>query len=611
MDSKQVRVTFQPSGRSVHVLTETSILEAAARAGLTIESPCGGKGTCGKCRVQITTGACDPTPGDVANLSEQDIADGWRFACQNNICDDSVIFVPESSLMADGHRILAQTADADDAEVLPGVRKIYAEMAEPTMDDNHADLMRLEAHTGPAKIDLPLLHDLPRRMREWNYAGTAVLTDHHLIDFQQGDTSGACYGAAFDIGTTTIAGSLMDLATGTELALESEINPQVRFGDDVLSRINHASTSEALAELRDVLIDQLNTMLDALCAEANVARDDIYELSFAGNTTMEHLLCGIDVTPLGQVPFVPAHARALLVPASELGLNVHPRAAAYVFPIIGGFVGGDTVACMVAADFDTDEGPTLLVDIGTNGEIVLKHGDKIFASSTAAGPAFEGARIRYGMRATTGAIDKIVFDDDVAYTVIGDVEPVGLCGSSLVDLISQLLGVGLIEYTGVLKSPDDLPDGLAPSLGARIRIGEKNQPEFLLATGAEGDIVLTQQDIREVQLASGAIRAGITILLSSAGVAVEDLKRVQLAGGFASFIRRSHAQRMGLLPGGLDHETIRYIGNASLTGARWALLSTAVRLRAETLARQAAHVELSQDMNFQMAFADAMLFPES
>jgi len=611
MESEQVRVTFQPSGRTVQVLTETSILEAAARAGLTIESPCGGKGTCGKCRVQITVGACDPTPGDVANLSEQEIAEGWRFACQNHICDDSVIVVPESSLMADGHRILAQTADSTDAHVLPGVRKIFAQMETPTLDDNHADLLRLEEHTGPTKIDLPLLHDLPRRMREWNYSGTAVLTDHHLIDFQEGDTTGQCYGAAFDIGTTTIAGSLMDLTTGDELALESDINPQVRFGDDVLSRINHAATPETREELRSVLLKQLNTMLDALCTQTNVAREDIYEISFAGNTTMEHLLCGIDVVPLGQIPFVPAHARALMVPASELGLNIHPHAPAYVFPIIGGFVGGDTVACMVAADFDHDDGPTLLVDIGTNGEIVLKDGDKIFASSTAAGPAFEGARIRYGMRATTGAIDKIVITDDVAYTVIGDVDPVGLCGSSLVDLISQLLEVGLIEYTGVLKGPDDLPDGLPAALAARVRIGEKDQPEFLLATGAEGDVVLTQQDVREVQLASGAIRAGISILLKNADLQATDLKRVQLAGGFASFIRRSHAQRMGLLPGELDHETIQYIGNASLTGARWALLSTDVRKRAETLARQAEHVELSQDMDFQMAFADAMLFPES
>ncbi|MCK4602447.1 MAG: DUF4445 domain-containing protein, partial [Phycisphaerae bacterium] len=383
-------------------------------------------------------------------------------------------------------------------------------------------------------------------------------------------------------------------------------------GDDVLSRINHSSLSPAnLAQLRQAIIETASGLLDSMCLEAQIARQDVYELSFAGNTTMEHLLCGINVEPLGHVPFVPAYARALTLPTGQLGIIAHPQASTYVFPIIGGFVGGDTVACMLATRLAEQDGPTLLVDIGTNGEIVLAHNGKLLAASTAAGPAFEGARISCGMRATTGAIDKIVIGDDLQYNVIGNIEPVGMCGSSLVDLCSQLLTAGVIASTGRLLPPDELPDGLGKAMADRVSIGANDQPQFLVADEGPQPVVLIQKDVRELQLASGAIRAGIGILLKRAGLAPSDLKRVLLAGGFASFIRRSHAQRIGLLPGEIDHEVIQYVGNASLSGARWALLSTNARLRAEDYARSTEHIELSQDLDFQTAFADAMYFPES
>jgi uncharacterized 2Fe-2S/4Fe-4S cluster protein (DUF4445 family) len=605
-----IAVTFQPAGKTIHVLSCTTILEAAARVGLTIQTPCGGRGTCGKCRVQITAGAGEPTGADASAFTADELAEGWRLACANIVCADATIHVPENSLLADQHRILTDTAEGTSDSIEPAVMKVYVELTEPTLEDNHADLQRLQEQLGPMRVDLKLLHRLSQRLREGGYAGTAVVADNHLIDFQPGDTTGACYGVAFDIGTTTVVGSLLDLNTGRELAIESAMNPQVRYGDDVLSRILHAGSPESLAQLNKVILEEINAMIVRLADSADIATDNIYQLAFAGNTTMEHLLCGIDVQPLGQVPFVPAHARALVLEASELGLAGHRRAQVYIFPIIGGFVGGDTVGCMVASHMEADDGPTLMVDIGTNGEIVLKYNSHLLAASTAAGPAFEGARIQHGMRATTGAIDKIVIGEDVEYSVIGDVTPVGLCGSSLVDLISQLLSAGLIASTGRLLPADELPDGVPAALAERIRTNDEGKVEFVIARGTEDDIVLTEKDVREVQLASGSIRAGIGILLKRAGLEPGDLKRVLLAGGFASFIRRSHAQRMGLIPAEIDHEVIRYIGNASLTGARWALLSTVVRKRAEALAREAEHVELSQDLDFQMAFAEAMMFPE-
>jgi len=612
MTRQQVQITFQPTGRTIHILPGTTILEAAARAGLTIETPCGGRGTCGKCRVQITRGECPPTAGDQEIFSAAELADGWRLACQTTICDQAIVHVPQASLFASGHQILTVTAGETADEIVPAVRKVYVELDEPTLDDNHADLLRLEKKIGPVKVSLDLMRRLSQRMQEWRYKGTAVITDHHLIDFQPGDTTAACYGAAFDVGTTTIVGSLLDLHTGEEVALASAMNPQVIFGDDVLSRINYSSARPGnLDQLREVIVNRINGMIESMCAEASTTRQDVYELAFAGNTTMEHLLCGINVEPLGHVPFVPAYARALSLPAEQLGIVAHPEAAAYVLPIIGGFVGGDTVGCMLASRLTELDGATMLVDIGTNGEIVLSCNGKLLAASTAAGPAFEGARISCGMRATAGAIDKIVIDDDLQYNVIGNIEPVGMCGSSLVDLCSQLLTAGVITSTGRLLPPDELPDGLPKAIAGRVSIGANDQPQFLVADEGTQPVVLTQKDVRELQLASGAIRAGIGILLKRAGLAPSDLKRVLLAGGFASFIRRSHAQRIGLLPGEIDHEVIQYVGNASLSGARWALLSTNARLRAEEYARSTEHIELSQDLDFQTAFADAMYFPEN
>jgi uncharacterized 2Fe-2S/4Fe-4S cluster protein (DUF4445 family) len=494
------------------------------------------------------------------------------------------------------------------------VRKRHVELPEPTLSDDAADLLRLERQIGPFEADLDALRNLATLLRGESFRGTAVLSDHRLIDFERGDTTRQCYGVAFDIGTTTVAGTLVDLNTGEEKAVGACMNPQVRFGDDVLSRIRHASENdEGREELRDSVLSAVGQLVEELCGQAKIVRRNVYEATFAGNTTMQHLLCGLDVEPLGVVPFAPTCARGVAARASQLGLRIHPRAMAYVFPVIGGFVGGDTVAGLLATRLAGGETPSLMVDIGTNGEIVLAHDGKVWAASTAAGPAFEGARIACGMRASRGAIEKIVLDDDLRVSVIGNAPPVGLCGSALVDAVGQLLARGAISPEGRLLQNDELPDSLPEAIRRRITPGENGQGEVLLADGTSaggGRVVLTQRDIRELQLASGAIRAGITLLLRQAGLEPADLQRVCIAGGFGSFIRRNHAQRIGLIPPGIDHTRIHYVGNVSLKGARWALLSTHARARAEQIARESTHVELSQDFDFQAEFAEAMIFPE-
>ena len=611
--SAQLRVTFEPHGRAVFVLAGTRLLEAAGRAGMTIETPCGGAGTCGKCRVRITAGLCDPSPQDVEFFTPEELADGWRLACQTSIYDDTIVSIPASSRFADRHQILteAQAQAADD--VLPTVRKQYVELTPARLDDDAPDMIRLQEAIGPVQADLETMQRLSSMLRQCNWSGTAVLSDHRLMDFEQGDTTGQCYGAAFDIGTTTLVGSLLDLNTGDEVAIASAINPQTSLGDDVLSRILYHQTSpEGAAELRNTIIGAVDKLISQLCNHASILREQVYELVFTGNSTMEHMLCGLDVSQLGQVPFIPTHGQRIIIPASQLGLSVHRQAGAYVFPLIGGFVGGDTVGCIVAAKLPETSEPTLMVDIGTNGEIVLAHDGKLWSASTAAGPAFEGARISCGMRATQGAIEKVVINSDVAVNVIGNTDPVGLCGSGLIDLAADLLTAGIISPMGNLLTGDDLPADLPEALRNRIRIGPDDQPEFLIADAPNaGAITLTQRDIRELQLGTGAIRAGVNILLKRASLTASDLDAVLIAGGFGSFIRRSKAQRIGLLPTDIPHNRIKYIGNAALNGARWALLSTRVRDEAESAARAAHHVELSQDMDFQTEFALAMIFPDN
>ncbi len=613
MSDKQLRVTFEPNGRTVYVLPGTKALEAAARAGLTIDTPCGGVGICGKCRIQVTKGESEPTSAELEHFDKKEISSGWRLACQTQIHKHSVIHVPDSSLFANQHQILVE-AQKEKAEVLPAVRKVYVELAQPSLDDCDPDLKRLENQIGNLKTDLNQLRELPQSLRKNNFKGTAVLTDHHLIDFEPSDTTSHCYGAAFDIGTTTVIGSLLDLTTGEEIALSSRMNPQVSFGDDVLSRIKHASSCPNCPdELSQVITTAVSEMIDEMAQTAGIEKRFIYELAFSGNTTMQHLLCGLDTDQLGQVPFVPTHARGLKLDVGNLKIPIHPRASVYIFPVIGGFVGGDTVACMLTANMDTEDSAVLMVDIGTNGEIVLVKQGEILAASTAAGPAFEGARISCGMRATTGAIEKVIFDGDIAFSTIGNVAPVGICGSALIDLAAELLRLGVISPLGRLLPPDELPPDLPDKIKNRVVLDGDGQCEFVLSEKDKKSsslrITVTEKDIRELQLATGAIRAGIAILLKKANLSIIHLKKVLIAGGFGSFIRRSNAQRIGLLPSEIDQKLIKYIGNASLTGSRWALLSTAARKRAEQLASKSQHIELSQDPQFQMEFAEAMIFP--
>ncbi len=594
MQHEEIKVTFQPSGRTVYVLPGTPLLEAAGRAGIILQTPCGGQGTCGKCKVQIQ--------------SESEPA----LACQRHVESAMVVDIPVESRFEMQQQILV-TDSGETGDVNPVVRKISFRLDPPTQEDARSDMARIHDAVGDdLSVSMELMRIVPAFLRHNNWQGTAVLAEDHLVGLEPGDTTNDTYGVAFDLGTTTVVGTLFDLKTGDERAVASRMNGQIAHGDDVISRIQKIrETPGALTQLQEAILGTLNDILDALIQQSGIKSNRIYELVVAGNSTMQQILAGFDPSALGEVPFVQVFDKAIKLPAGRLGLRTHAGAQVYLFPQVGGFVGGDTVAGVVAARLDRRDDPVLFVDIGTNGEIVLAKGDKLLAASTAAGPAFEGARIKQGMRATTGAIEKVVIQDDVVLNVIGNAKPIGLCGTALIDAVAALLTVGIIDETGRILEPDEVPGTVSDALKARLVVGE-NDVNFMLASaeesGSDEPVYLWQKDVRELQLASGAIRAGVNILLRKAGIEAHELGAVLLAGAFGNFIRRNHARRIGLLPP-LPTERIRFIGNAASLGAKLVLLSEGERRYASAVRHKMEHVDLSRDPEFQLEFGMAMMFP--
>ncbi|MBN2451730.1 MAG: DUF4445 domain-containing protein, partial [Lentisphaeria bacterium] len=563
---KRVKVVFQPSGRAVHVLPGTKLLEAAVRGGLLLRNPCGGRGTCGKCRVRLTQGECPPTPACGIIYTAGEIDDGWRLACQAVITTDCVFHVPAASLFESESRILTDGSGTG-VKGTPAIRKRYIELRPPDLEHPLPDLERVVEAIGAHEIRFPELSRLTVRLRETGFRGTAVTCDGHLVDWEPGNTEGQAYAAAFDLGTTTLVGTLLETCQGRELAVAATMNPQIGVGDDVISRITLARNSpEHVREMQASVVAAFNELTERMCAEAGIGPEQIFEISVAGNTTMQHLFCGISPGALGEVPFVPAYRGARRAHAADLGLRAHASARVYVFPNIGGFVGGDTVAGILANGVHRAKDTVLFVDIGTNGEIVLAYRGVLRAASCAAGPAFEGARIVAGMRAAEGAIDAVVLrEGDLVCNVIGGGLAAGICGTALIDAVAVLLDAGILDETGRILNLAELDGRLPPELQARL-LGDDGSTRVLLASGEEtrsGEpLCLYQRDVRELQLASGAIRAGITILLRQAGVAPSEVDTVLLAGGFGNYIRRENACRIGLLPD-LPLDRIRYVGNAS------------------------------------------------
>ncbi|MFZ2656933.1 MAG: ASKHA domain-containing protein [Victivallales bacterium] len=605
-------ISFPKNNADVFALAGTSVYECITRAGLRIKNPCAGQGTCGKCRIRILSGEAAPSDKCRNIFSEKELSEGWRLACRTHVTGDLSIEVPDESVPEEGIIIVTSDDTSSAYEINPLIKKKFLNLANPTLEEPVADLENLMRAISHARFDLNHLRQLPDFMRKNNFTGTAVYSEKNLIALEDGNTENANFAVAVDIGTTTVVAALLDMNTGKQLGCQGLLNPQVKFGDDVLSRICAQSQSEKnLKTLQKEIVAALNKLIGELCGAFKVSSTNIYAVSIAGNTVMENLFLGIPVKALGEIPFIPPFSKSLRFIASELGLMVNPGAEVFIFPVIGGFVGGDIVSGLVASRLNERINPTVFVDVGTNGEIVLLYGGKLYAASAAAGPAFEGARIEAGMRAAAGAIEKVIIKDgEVLINVIRNVEPKGICGSALIDASAEMLRCGLIDETGRIVSPDECPAGTSDSLKKRLVASKDGNTHDFLLTPLESrkKIFLRQKDIRELQLASGAIRAAINILLKNAGLRESEIDSVLVAGGFGYFIRRVHAKRIGLIPN-LPDAKIRFIGNSSLEGAK-AVLYSRERLRyAENIAAQVKYVEVSLDPEFQTEFANAMMFP--
>src|SRR5438876_1989636 len=600
--ARKLEVTYLPFDRTTRVPPGTTVFSAAHWIGLPIDSTCGGRGTCGKCKVQVVKGLADAETADHRQLRPQEIADGWRLSCQARIYEDmtcevpQLLRVPKAATMGLGRLVILD----------PNVRKVYLELSEPTMDDQRSDVARLkealttEGHDMVAGV--AVLRTLPTVFREAGFHVTAVLAGERLVAVEPGDTTGECYGIAFDVGTTTLVGTLMNLRTGMAAAESSTLNGQAPFGADVISRISHGMNGpRSVSELQAAVVKTMNEIIGRLYAEAGVTADRTYEAVVVGNVTMLHLLFGVDPTPIAMMPFAPAFMEPLAVPSAEVGLNIHPHGYVQTLPALGAYVGSDIVAGVLATGLAREDKLRIFVDVGTNGEIVIGSTQRSLATAAPAGPAFEGSQIKCGMRATDGAIEGVHLSDRVELQVIGgDVKPVGICGSGLVDAVAQLLLTGLLDHSGRMKSREVA--GHHPLADRLIEV--ERVIAFLLAEG----VYLSQRDVRELQFAKGSIATGIKVLMDILGITPSDVDEVFLGGSFGSYLNPESAKIIGLVPP-VNVDRIIAVGNSAGEGAKIALLSYRERQVAFELPARLEYVELSGRTDFNDSFVSVLQFP--
>ena len=613
--TQPVRVNLLFNERAVRVPYGVTLFDAASWNGIAIDSTCGGHGTCKKCRIRIADDPPAPSSLDIRAYTAQEISDGWRLACRTTATRDTQVEVPPLTT-----RPKAATVGVGRQVILrPAVQKRYLELAEPSLADQASDLERVLARLDDLepRADLAVLRTFGRTLREADYKVTAVVVDDVLIAVEPGDTTGRRFGIAFDLGTTTVVATLLDLSTGTPVAVESMLNKQQPFGADVITRISTTMMDPgALDKLQQLAQETLGELARAVCQRGGVAPHEVYEVAVAGNATMTHLVLGIDPEPLGVAPFILSARLFPEVLAADLGLAgaVHPRGRAVVFPSFGAYVGGDITAGLLASGMDRDARVRLFIDIGTNCEIVLGNREWLLATAAPAGPAFEGAAIRCGMRAADGAIEVVTMTPgDLGLKVIGDAEPQGLCGSGLVDAVTGLVRVGLLDSSGRFVSAEEA-ERRAPGLAGRLtRIGQERV--FVLHWRGPGDdpaesIYLSQRDVRELQFAKAAIATGWQILLEEAGLTAADVKQVLLAGSFGSYLSAASAIRIGLVPE-VALPRVVAAGNVAGEGAKMALLSLRERAGGLALLEEVRYVELSDHADFNDRFVGQLPFPAS
>lgn len=552
-------VSFLPDQRRIEIPNGTTILEASRRAGVLIEAPCNGAGHCAKCLVHL---AVDDLAHLIVHLDAptDGISNGAVLACHAEVYDDVTVNVaPQTET---GLRVLSSGA-AVGVTADPFITKRY----------------------------------------DCTTNRTSILAGGNLISTEVGDTTGSTIGLVVDIGTTTLVAALVDLLNGRTLASSTALNPQSLHAQDVLSRIRFAGSPEGLRSMQRDVVEEINRLLVTLTETAGIATTDVHEAVLSGNTCMLHLLAGVDPTPLGKHPFLPSIRGGRHIAATDIGLNISPAGLAYLPPVISAYVGADISSGILATDLAALTGSTLFIDIGTNGELVLAENGRLVASATAAGPAFEGMNISCGMRAAVGAIERfsIPTDGELEIGVIGDVTPTGICGSGLMDLVSELLEHGVIGASGRLAVPRSEGDAHQKLAARIIRIDGGS------AFHIHEHVLISQKDIRQVQLAKGAIRAGIELLLRKAGISADNLDRVLIAGSFGYHLRERSLLTLRLLPPETSGK-ISFVGNTSRSGGEMLLVNRQLREQLAGIVSRVIPMDLASDPDFERTFIEAMKF---
>ncbi|MCB8967845.1 MAG: DUF4445 domain-containing protein [Ardenticatenaceae bacterium] len=616
-------VTFDVTEKAVAVPTGTLLTEAARLADVALNQPCGGQGRCGRCAVQVTAGTVRRR--STLRLSAEDVAQGYALACQSVVEEDVAIHVPPQEQL---ERRLTTDRTAAEVTIPAGydpltaqpIRRLYLTLTPPSMDDQTDDWNRLQralrqdGGIESPQISLALLRKMGRILRQDDWRVTAVLHTEPtpspiLIDLLPGHVDVPLHGLAIDIGTTTVTVWLVNLLTGQVLAQASEYNRQIQRGEDVISRIIYASKNGGSNEMQELVLSSINTLIERVCQKSAVAnrQSSVVKATITGNSTMIHLLLGIPAESIRLSPFVTAVNQPPTLTAAEIGLDIHPAALIDCIPGVASYVGADISAGVLSSSMDDSDITSLFMDVGTNGEIVLGSHDWLVTCACSAGPAFEGAGVLDGMRATRGAIEEIWINNDTyepAYRVIGEVKPRGLCGSGLISLLAEMFLTGIVDKGGNVNLT--LPT-------TRTRLGEHG-PEYVIAWGSETqsgkDIVITRVDIDNLLRAKAAIYAGFSVLATSIGFPLEAIERVLIGGSFGKYINVEKAVQIGLLPD-LPWEQFHFLGNTSVLGAYLALIDQQARARIADIAGRMTYVELSADNSFYEAFTSALFLPHT
>ncbi len=612
--AKKYIVTFMPVNRSTVVEEGTTILEAARKADVFIKNLCGGQGVCGQCRVQISSGRVEVDEKTKAFFSKEELEKGYVLACQAKVYDNIEVIIPPETRLEEA-RILTGEEISARIEINPIVKKIFLEMPEPTSEDNISDIERVERElrkkTGWHGYDISLecLRNMPKVLRESNFKATVSIGKHRtgykILNIEPKDTTKIHYGIAVDIGTTTIVAQLVEMNTGRIMGVVGSPNPQASYGEDVISRIIYACDKDGLGELHSLVVKSINQLIEELISEKGISKNDIIALVAAGNTTMSHLFLGLMPCSIRLDPYVPVADIYPQIHAKDIGIEINPEAVIEVLPSVASYVGGDIVAGVLACGISERPQITCLIDIGTNGEIVIGNNEWLVCCSASAGPAFEGGGTRCGMRATKGAINELqISEGKVIYKTIGKAKPRGLCGSGLIDCIYELVKNKIIRPDG--KFNRDLKD-------ERFSIVE-DIPQYMLVPAEESEtkepIVITETDIDNLMKSKGAVFAAMKSLVDYIGISFDQIEKLYVAGGFGNYLNIEKAIGIGLLPD-IPRDRIEFVGNSSLTGARLCLLSEKALEKAFIISRAMTNIELSVYPPFMDEFVAALFLPHT